>query len=129
MSVVIDVEVIKNHLPEGNYFVIVNKDSFDEDMFEYLTRTSLAQESYIQDFLPSDTWNALTTVNNWVQILAVQNHPKDAYCVQGQVAFYNTATEDLQWTNELIVKSAEDVTLIPIDYFLSDAENTQFLLN
>lgn len=115
-EIVIDVEIIKNHLPEGDYFVLVNKDSFDDNVFDYAMRVYEAQceNSQAQD--------------DFVEIMAVRNHPKDAYCVQGEVGFYNTKTEQIFWTKEFHVKAAEDISLIPMDYFLPEAIETKFLI-
>jgi hypothetical protein len=91
---IIDVEVLRNHLPEGEYFVQVNQDSFDEDIFE----------CYLEE----------EDKEGWTEILLAGNNPPDPYCVQGQVIFVKQGElgVDIRYTSDTAVKLSEDVSLL-----------------
>ena len=88
---VIDVEILYNYLPDGDYFVQVNDDSFDEDLFDYFN---------------------LENKEDFIEILATYNNPKEPYCIQGTVLFINKNTIDIIDTNNTVVKLCQDVTLL-----------------
>lgn len=92
---VIDVEVLRNHLPDGAYVVSVNADSFDEDVFEYVFGDEAEKDG-------------------WVEVLTTANNPMDPYVVQGEIHFYNPAYRQGQVfsTRESVCKMAEDVSFV-----------------
>ena len=91
MKNLIDAEILYNYLPDGDYFVQINDDSFDEDIFDYLK---------------------LQNKENFIEILATSNNPKEPYCIQGTVLFINKNTLDIIDTNNTVVKLCKDVTLL-----------------
>ena len=91
MKNLIDAEILYNYLPDGDYFVQVNEDSFDEDIFDHLK---------------------LQNKENFIEILATSNNPKEPYCIQGIVLFINKNTLDIIDTNNTVVKLCQDVTLL-----------------
>ena len=88
---IIDIEILYNYLPEGDYIVQVDENSFDENIFEHLK---------------------LKNKCNFIEILITSNNPKEPYAIQGDVIFINKKTLEIIYTNNSVVKLCKDVTLL-----------------
>ncbi len=93
---VIDTTIVNQTFPIGVFVAFIYDEDKDEDIFELAV-----QENGVED----------EDINNWTEYLVGSNTLK-VFISDGDVIFRNNITGEFMYTNESIVKQADDVHIL-----------------